>query len=191
VFLARRDRDVRDACPNRTPRADRARQRAKSDTLDAERIVRETLAHALLPTAFKRAPGEAGPDEQTALLTHLAQDAPVDPDHPTAPPQRGGAAARPARAAPRQHRPCARGWPRSPTAAAGTPPPRCGLRLLVDYRQQIARLDADEQAACSELATLVRAGHTPVRREAALSPGRGKRHPAAGRRVGLAAKRWL
>ena len=68
VFLAGRDHDVRDVCPNRTPRSDRARQRGKSDTLDAERIARETLAHPLLPRAFKRAAG-AGPDEQTELLT--------------------------------------------------------------------------------------------------------------------------
>src|SRR5512144_642933 len=49
VFLAGRDRDVRDVCPNRTPRSDRGRQRGKTDALDAERIARETLAHPLLP----------------------------------------------------------------------------------------------------------------------------------------------
>lgn len=69
MFLAGAGHDVRDVCPNRTPRADRGRQRGKSDTLDAERIARETLAHPLLPRAFKRAAGDAtSPDEQTELL---------------------------------------------------------------------------------------------------------------------------
>src|SRR5205807_9437499 len=61
MFLAGRGHDVRDVCANRTPRADRARQRGKSDTLDSERIAREVLAHSLLPKAFKRAGQEQGP----------------------------------------------------------------------------------------------------------------------------------
>jgi transposase len=52
MFLVGRDYDVRDVCPNRTARHDRARQRGKSDTLDGERIAREVLAHPLLPKAF-------------------------------------------------------------------------------------------------------------------------------------------
>jgi hypothetical protein len=36
--------------------------------LDSERIARETLAHSLLPKAFKRAGQEQGPDEQHQLL---------------------------------------------------------------------------------------------------------------------------
>ncbi len=48
---------------------DGARQRGKSDPLDSERTARETLAHALLPKAFKRAGEDVGPDEQTELLT--------------------------------------------------------------------------------------------------------------------------
>ena len=68
VFLIGRGHDVRDVCANRTPRADRARQRGKSDMLDSERIARETLAHSLLPKAFKRAGQEQGPDEQHQLL---------------------------------------------------------------------------------------------------------------------------
>ncbi len=52
VFLVARGHDVRDVCANRTPRADRARQRGKSDMLDSERIAREVLAHPLLPKAF-------------------------------------------------------------------------------------------------------------------------------------------
>ena len=52
---------------HRTPRNDRARQRGKSDMLDSERIARETLAHPLLPKAFKRAGDDSGPDEQHQL----------------------------------------------------------------------------------------------------------------------------
>ena len=59
---------MRDVCANRTPRSDRARQRGKSDTLDSERIARETLAHPLLPKAFKRAGQDHGPDELHQLL---------------------------------------------------------------------------------------------------------------------------
>ena len=69
IFLVDRGYDVRDVCPNRTARHDRARQRGKSDTLDSERIARETLAHRMLPKAFKRAGQDAGPDEQTELLS--------------------------------------------------------------------------------------------------------------------------
>ncbi len=46
-----------------------ARQRGKSDTLDSERIARETLAHPLLPRAFKRAGCDSGPDELHELLS--------------------------------------------------------------------------------------------------------------------------
>ena len=68
IFLTSRGYDVRDVCANRTPRSDRARQRGKSDTLDSERIARETLAHPLLPKAFKRAGQDHGPDELHQLL---------------------------------------------------------------------------------------------------------------------------
>src|SRR5437763_3165848 len=68
VYLIGRGYDVRDVCANRTSRSDRARQRGKSDTLDSERIARETLAHSLLPKAFKRAGSDSGPDEQHQLL---------------------------------------------------------------------------------------------------------------------------
>jgi transposase len=68
MFLTGRGHDVRDVCANRTPRQDRARQRGKSDVLDSERIARETLAHPLLPRAFKRAGGDHGPDELHQLL---------------------------------------------------------------------------------------------------------------------------
>jgi hypothetical protein len=68
IFLSGRGHDVRDVCANRTPRSDRARQRGKSDRLDSQRIARETLAHPLLPRAFKRAGRDQGPDQLHELL---------------------------------------------------------------------------------------------------------------------------
>src|SRR6201987_309556 len=68
IFLIGRGHDVRYVCANRTPRQDRARQRGKSDTLDSERIARETLAPPLLPKAFKRAGQDQGPAELHQLL---------------------------------------------------------------------------------------------------------------------------
>src|ERR687896_290413 len=124
IFLVGRGDDVRDVCPNRTSRSDRARQRGKSDTLDAERIARETLAHPLLPRAFKRAAG-AGPDEQTELLGlwHRTRRSILTS---------------------RQH-------------------------LLNDYRTRIGQLDADERAACRELAALVQASASTLDQLCGLS----------------------
>jgi transposase len=66
VFLAGRGYDVRDVCP---PRGRTVRASAASPTRSTpERIARETLAHPLLPKAFKRVGEDAGPDEQTELL---------------------------------------------------------------------------------------------------------------------------
>lgn len=176
AFLTGRGHDVRDVCPNRTPRSDRARQRGKSDALDAERIARETLAHPLLPRAFKRAAGPAGPDEQTELLTlwhktrrsiltsrqHLLCEAefllaelPLElreqlPDSKAVRPRLAALA--------HHHR--QRAW-EAPTALR--------LRLLEDYRQRIVALDADERAACRELAALVRASASTLDQLCGLS----------------------
>jgi transposase len=176
VFLAgARDQDVRDVCPNRTSRSDRARQRGKSDSLDAERIARETLAHALLPRAFKRAAG-AGPDEQTELLAlwhrtrrsiltgrqHLLNEAefllcelPLElrdrlPDTSAVRPRLAALA--------RDRRP-----------RTGDAPTALRLRLLVDYHRRIAALDADEKAACRELAGLVQASASTLDQLCGLS----------------------
>jgi transposase len=164
AFLAGRGDDVRDVCPNRTPRSDRARQRGKSDALDAGRIARETLAHPLLPRAFKRAAGAAGPDEQTELLMlwhrtrrsilagrqHLLNEAesllaglPLEPRELLP----DGKAVRPRLAALARH-----GRPRARDA-----PTALRLRPLEDYRTRIGRLDADEKAARREPAALVQA----------------------------------
>jgi transposase len=62
VLVAADGTDVRDVCPTRT--ADHRRRRpgrGKSDTVDAEAIARELLAHPDLPRAFKAA--AAGPPD--------------------------------------------------------------------------------------------------------------------------------
>jgi transposase len=176
VFLAGRDHDVRDVCPNRTPRSDRARQRGKSDTLDAERIAREVLAHPMVPRAFKRAAGDRGPDEQTELLAlwqrarrsiltgrqHLVNEAefllaelPLElreqlPDT-------------------RAVRPRLAALARRGLLDAGDPASTLRLQLLEDYRRRIAALDADEKAVCRELAALVKASGSTLDQLCGLS----------------------
>jgi transposase len=144
--------------------------------LDAERIARETLAHALLPRAFKRAPGEqAGPDEQTELLMlwqrvrrsiltsrqHLLNEAdallaelPLElreqlPDSKAVRPRLTALARR--------------------EYQASDPVTALRLRLLADYHRQIMRLDAEEQAVCRELAALVAASGSTLDQLCGLS----------------------
>ena len=162
IFLLGRGYDVRDVCANRTPRSDRARQRGKSDTLDCERIARETLAHPLLPKAFKRAGQDRGPDELHELLAlrcnqrrsilasreHLVNEAesmlcelPLElreqlPDSKAVRPRLAGLARRNRRK--RYDRPTT-----------------LRLKLLDDYRTRIAALDREDKQATRELATLV------------------------------------
>ena len=150
-------------CPNRTGRADRARQRGKSDALDAERIARETLAHSLLPKAFKRAGEDAGPDPQRELLMlwhrqrrsiltgrqHLLNEADTllaELPLPLREQLPDSKAVRP------RLRALAR-WRRRPS----DPAVALRLRLLGHYHQQITRLDLDERAITRELAALVHA----------------------------------
>ena len=176
IFLVSRGHDVRDVCPNRTGRHDRARQRGKSDTLDSERIARETLAHPLLPRAFKRSGDDAGPDEQTELLSvwwkarcslltsrqHLLSEAeallgglPI-----------GLIERLPDRKAVR---------PRLAALAGVTrrrrfdPPTTLRLRLLGEYHAQIAKLDAQEKLVTRELRTLVHASGTTLEQLCGLS----------------------
>ena len=68
IFLIERDYDVRDVCPTRTAEQSRRRRQGKTDALDSLRIAREVQADPDLPQAFKRAPGDAGPDETHELL---------------------------------------------------------------------------------------------------------------------------
>jgi len=164
MFLCGRGYDVRDVCANRTARNDRARQRGKSDTLDSERIAREVLAHPLLPKAFKRAGEDQGPDEQLQLLAiwhnrrrsiltsrqhllneaeHLLCELPLEladqlPHSKAVRPRLAALAARNRR---RRY----------------DPPTTLRLRMLDEYRVQIAALDREEKHVIAELAELVRA----------------------------------
>src|SRR5204862_1540839 len=163
IFVVGRGFDVRDVCANRAPRQDRARQRGKSDTLDFERIARETLAHPLLPTAFKRAGADQGPDELHQLLSlwhnrrrsiltsrqHLVGEAeyllcelPLElreqlPDSKSVRPRLAALARRNRR---RRY----------------DAPTRLRLQLLEDYRAQIKALDHEERQVVAQLEDLVR-----------------------------------
>lgn len=163
IYLAGAGHDVRDVCPNRTGRQDRARQRGKSDTLDSERIAREVLAHPLLPKAFKRA-GGAGPDERSELLSvwwaargsllkrrqnMLSEAEALLCDLPLELIER---------------LPDSQAVRRRLAALDGLtgrrrfdPPTALRLRLLAGYRAEIAELDRQEQAITRQLRTLVRA----------------------------------
>lgn len=165
VFLVAHGYDVRDVCANRTPRSDRARQRGKSDTLDSERIARETLAHPLLPRAFKRAGHDRGPDEHHELLSlwhnqrrsiltsrqhlineaeHLLSSLPLElrEQLPDTKAVRRRLAALAARNRNRRRR--------------YDQPTTLRLTLLDDYRAQIAKLDARDKQVTAELAALVK-----------------------------------
>jgi transposase len=175
IFLAGRGQDVRDVCPNRTARADRGRQRGKSDSLDAERVARDVLAHPLVPRAFKRAGEDQGPDEQTELLMlyqrsrralvtsrqqllnladALLAELPLEvreqlPDRPAVRPRLAALARRRLR-------------PRDPVLALR-------LRLLADHHRRIAAVDREEQAIVRELAALVKASGSTLEQLCGLS----------------------
>lgn len=68
MYLIGRGHDVRDVCPTRTAEQSRHRRQGKTDALDSVRVARETQADPAVPTAFKRAGGDAGPDETQELL---------------------------------------------------------------------------------------------------------------------------
>src|SRR5450755_845388 len=176
IFLVSRGDDVRDVCPNRTGRQDRARQRGKSDTLDSERIARETLAHPLLPRAFKRSGDVAGPDEQTELLSvwwkarcsllksrqHLLSEAEaLLGDLPIALIEQ-----LPDRKAVRPRLAALVGVTRR---RRFDPPTTLRLGLLGEYHAQIAKLDAQEKQVTRELRTLVDASPTTLEQLRGLS----------------------
>ena len=68
IYLVDAGQDVRDVCPNRTNEREKGRRRGKSDAIDSVKIARELQADPDVPVAFKRAPGDAGPDETTECL---------------------------------------------------------------------------------------------------------------------------
>jgi transposase len=176
IFLGEHGYDVRDVCPNRTARHDRARQRGKSDVLDSERIARETLAHPLLPRAFKRAGQDAGPDEHSELLAvwwqarcslikrrqHLLleaeavlRDLPLElierlPDTPKVRPRLAALAGHTRR-------------------RRFDPPTTLRLGVLGGYRAEIAKLDTEEKRVTRELARLVQASGSALEELCGLS----------------------
>jgi transposase len=144
--------------------------------LTFERVARETLAHALLPRAFKRAGDQAGPDQQTELLSvwwnarcsllksrqHLLSEAeallrglPLElierlPDSTAVRPRLGALAT-----VTRRRR--------------FDPPTALRLRLLGEYRAQIAKLDSEDKTITRELATLVNASASTLEQLCGLS----------------------
>ncbi|MBA2336182.1 MAG: transposase [Acidimicrobiia bacterium] len=69
IYLIGQGHDVRDVCPTRTAEQSRRRREGKTDALDSVRVARETQADTAMPTAFKRAGGDTGPDETHELLS--------------------------------------------------------------------------------------------------------------------------
>jgi transposase len=69
MYLIGQGHDVRDVCPTRTAEQSRRRRQGKTDALDSVRVARETQADPAMPMAFKRAAGDAGPDETHELLS--------------------------------------------------------------------------------------------------------------------------
>ena len=134
MYLIGQGHDVRDVCPTRTAEQARRRRNGKTDALDAVRVARETQADPAMPTAFKRAAGDAGPDETHELMLVVAQGSPLDPHLPPAPPERSRSTSsrelpeplrgRAARHQGRSGPACGPG--RHADQRRGTPPPRCG-----------------------------------------------------------------
>ena len=163
MYLVAHDHDVRDVCPARTARSDRPRQRGKSDVLDCERIARETLAHPLLPRAFKRAGQDRAPDQTHEQLSlwhshrrsivrmrqHLLSEAEFLLD---------GLALEV-----REQLPVTQAVMPRLTAASRLCPrtvdavSELRLRLLADCYQHVCQLDAQEHTAVRQLKTLIAA----------------------------------
>ena len=168
IFLIEQGHDVRDVCPTRTAEQSRRRRQGKTDALDSLRIAREVQADPDLPVAFKRAPGDAGPDETHELLNlwhnqrrsllksrqHLLNEADallhdlpeeIRADLPDD----------------RTIRPRLRALSKRDRTLTWDPVTALRLRLLDDHAAAIAELDAREREASRELHHLTRrAGST-------------------------------
>ena len=162
IYLAERGHDVRDCSPNRTNERRRARQQGKTDASDSLRIARET--QAAMPRAFKRAEGDAGPDETAELLglwhkarrsvlksrqhilneaENLLCDLPLELRELL--PATTDVKSRLAAVA------------RLDRDAHMDAPTRLRLQLLDAYAKEVAQLDAKEKEAVKELARLTKA----------------------------------
>lgn len=164
VYLAERGHDVRDCSPNRTNERRRARQQGKTDASDSLRIARETQADPAMPRAFKRAAGDAGPDETTELMAlwhkarrsvlksrqhilneaeNLLCDLPLE--------------MRELLPATKDVKPRLAALARLDRAGTIDAPTRLRLQLLDGYAQEVAELDAREKLAVRQLAGLTTA----------------------------------
>lgn len=164
IFLIERGNDVRDVCPTRTAEQSRRRRQGKTDRLDSLRIAREVQADPDLPVAFKRALGDAGPDETHELLAlwhkqrrsllksrqHLLNEA--ESMLIELPEAIRATLPETAEVRPRLHALATRD--RSIDWDAAT---ALRLRLLDDHATAIAELDAREREASGELRRLVTA----------------------------------
>ena len=159
IFLIDRGHDVRDVCPTRTAEQSRKRRQGKTDALDSLRIAREVQADPDLPVAFKRAPGDAGPDETHELLAlwhnqrrsllksrqHLLNEA--DALLHDLPEEIRAELPDDQRRAP----PASRRSPTRDPTVTWDPVTALRLRLLDDHAAAIAELDAREREASREL----------------------------------------
>jgi len=162
MYLIHQGHDVRDVCPTRTAERSKQRRQGKTDALDSVRIARETQADPDMPVAFKRAAGDAGPDETHELMSlwhkarrsilksrqhllneaeHLLRELPEElrdtlPDTPDVRPRLNALARRPERQ-----------W---------DPATMLRLRLLDSHQATVAELDAQDREAAKELKELAR-----------------------------------
>ncbi len=176
MYLIGQGHDVRDVCPTRTAEQSRRRRQGKSDALDSVRIARETQADADIPVAFKRAGGDAGPDEATELIglwhkarrsllksrQHLLNEAEALPcELPEA-----LRSVLPDTSEVRPRLAALAGRDRSMRWDAAT---ALRLRLLDDHCAAVADLDAREREATRELGRLIK-GAVPPWGSCAASP---------------------
>ena len=167
MYLIGQGHDVRDVCPTRTAEQSRRRRDGKTDALDSVRVARETQADPALPTAFKRAAGDAGPDETHELMSlwhkarrsilksrqHLLNEA----EHLLGELPEAIRAALPDTA---EVRPRLRALANRDTCD-WDPATALRLRLLDTHREAVAQLDAQDREAAKALEKLARqAGST-------------------------------
>ena len=176
IFLAGRDQDVREVCPNRTARADRARQRGKPRHARCRaRRARDAraLAAAARVQARRRAARDPEPQREQLMLWHRQRRSIMH--QPPAPAQRGRRRLAELPLELRDQLPDTRSvrpaCARSPAAARRPSDPAVALRLrlLRDAHRRIVALDRDERAVAAELATLVTASGSTLDQLCGLS----------------------
>lgn len=162
IFLARRGYDVRDVNPGRTAEQSRKRRQGKTDKLDSLRIAQAVQADPGMPLAFKRAPGDAGPDECHELLAlwHKARRWVVDQRRQLLTQAEPLLCELPEEL--RSHLPEGpdvrarlRALAKRDPSASWDPPTALRLQLLDAHSEALGRLDAQEKEAAVQLGKLV------------------------------------